>query len=161
MIKSSPCASHSYCTSISFDSILLFVLFLWYFVAATVQFPRGDHECFISSHLILPSFFFLKVCAAFFYSPKDCAAVRCCCFWAGTRCALRSSHDAGFLPDKARVWAGRLNDPQGKVVSALSNNGVQQRRNVCMCETAAYKQAQTTKTSYLVQPRCSSSISQP
>lgn len=54
-----------------------------------------------------------------------------CFFRDGTHCALRSSHDAAFLPDKARVWVRRLNDPLGKIVSALNTNRAQWRKQ-CM-----------------------------
>lgn len=87
-------------------SILCFVLFFWYFVAATAQYPQGNHECFMLPHLLLP-FFPSKYLPHSFTFQKD---------WADSSelaPMLRSSHGAGFLPHKVRVWAGRLSDPLG------------------------------------------------
>lgn len=97
----------SYCKAILF---CFNFLSLWYLEASAVEFPQGNHECFISSS----SLFFspLKVSAAFFNSPVW-AALQHHCFTAGARCALRSSwcwfsawqsRDLGWKPQSS--WGG-------------------------------------------------------
>lgn len=127
---------HFYVFSISLFSVFCFIPLVFCWCNSTISSGPSWKFHFISSHLILFSFFFpLKVCAAFFCSPKDWAAVQCGCFRARTRCALRSSHDARFLPHKARVWAGRLSDPQGNTVLELIV--IEYSKAKCVWNTAA------------------------
>lgn len=108
---------------LTLSSIFVIVLFLWHFAAATVQFPLGDHESFIRTHLVLLSFPSKNLPHSFCFA-RSRAAVQCR-FRGCTRCALRSSHDAGFLPDKAQGFGWKTRWSSGGILF-LCYNGVQQ-----------------------------------
>lgn len=130
MIKSSVCSIYGDLrNSISLYCVLFCVFVLWYVVAATVQFPQGDHECFILSHFILLSLFPSK------YKVKlhSFTLLRTEQQWYSASAsqpapAVLSDHHTmlGFCLTKQGVWAGRLNDPKGKIFSELNINGLQQ-----------------------------------
>lgn len=122
IIKSPLCASF---LLYLFHSILFF-LFYSFGILLLQQFNFLRAIMKVSFDLISSfSLFSLQVSAAFFCFAQGWAAVQCR-FRAHTRCVLRSSHDAGFLPDKARVLAGRLNDPLRKFF--YNSNRVQQSK---------------------------------
>lgn len=86
----------------------------------------------ISSRSLFPP----RICRIPFAFARSRAAVQCR-FRGCTRCALRSSHDAGFLPDKAPGFGWKTRWSSGGIFFS----SVIMEYNKVKCETAAYEPA--------------------